>query len=333
MQRSIPTGRTSFRMVIVVCFLFAGLTNSGCVTTLGYLPDDIKPADQTKPTYKEVVQWGTDLKDGYGSRATANRNAIYGGAIIAAAAVSAMTGLAAFSTTNGSTILGIGIGTGFLASTAAIYSNDLKAKLYDNASSYMDRLLIRSQARLKQRQSTDFWISQTVLDAQSAKTEVDQKSTAAQTVLDSQTDAAKTAHAKADAETDEAKKKALNEAAQSIDKLVATAKTDLNTAKADASLAGDRLERAKKLDGWVKANPKLLDAEPDEAQCLRGEIRAAIDKVMAHLEELTPQKLVDRFNAASSFAKSKSDPSPAVAMTGLDFSDLKDLEKSACPIP
>lgn len=354
------------KQVLVLLLVCALATNSGCVTTLGYLPDDIKPEDPTRPTYKEVVKWGTDLKDGYGSRASGNRSAIYGGAIIAAAAVSAMTGLATFNT-GGSTILGIGLGTGFLASAAAIYSNDLKAKLYDNASSYMDKLLIRSQVRLWQRQSSGLLIVDQILkDAQVAQKDADQKSTAAKTVFDSQTEAAKTAHAKADAEVDDAKKKALNEAAQSIDKLVATAKADLNTVQVAAHLAEARVTQAQKLGNMVydylnakdeleklqKKNPNdekipekkkaieatglalkdLMDPEADEAQCLRGEIRTAIDKVTAHLEDLTPQGLVNRFNAATSFDPKAKNNAVPVALTGLDFSDLKDLETSACPI-
>ena len=371
-MRDIVLGRFRWcRPAIVTLLLCSLVTSSGCMTTLGYLPDDIKPADLTHPTYQEVVKWGTDLKDGYGSRASANRNTIYGGALVAAAAVSAMTGLAAFNT-GGSTILGIGLGTGFLASAAAIYSNDLRAQLYDRASSYMDRLLIRSQTRLRERQSFGLWINQTLTDANNAKADAGKKVVDAAQVLQAKTAAEAAAHASADAApssnpTEVEAKKALNETAQALDQLVTTAKADLSTAQAAALLANDRVNQAQRLVplvySWQKtedelntlkmAKPpdekkiaekeaelritdstikKLIDPETNEAQCLRGEIRAAIDKVTAHLEDLTPKNLADQLNKASTFDPKTKGTTTTVTVTVPNLNDLQDLERSACPI-
>lgn len=119
--------------------------SSGCFTTLGYVPDTIKPRQISgasgslvaktvsgtwTPSLKEVKAWAYDVADGYGSRASANRNALYVGYFIAAAAAGAISGLAAYDSTN-SAITGIPIGTGFLGAVAAYYHNDLKAGIYD----------------------------------------------------------------------------------------------------------------------------------------------------------------------------------------------------------
>lgn len=54
---------------------------AACVTTLGYVPGHLKPKGKATyiPTYGEVKEWAFDMVDGYDSRATMNRYAIYGG--------------------------------------------------------------------------------------------------------------------------------------------------------------------------------------------------------------------------------------------------------------
>jgi hypothetical protein len=85
------------------------------------------------PSYGEVRHWAYDVQDGYDSRATANRYALYVGALLGAAAVATIAGLSAFDSASPA-LIGIPIGTGFLASAAAIYSNDQKAVLFRHGS-------------------------------------------------------------------------------------------------------------------------------------------------------------------------------------------------------
>ena len=133
---------------IIVVTLLASLLMSGCVTTLGYVPEHLKPADTTTyiPTYTEVKKWAYDVVDGYDSRATKNRYAIYGAATIAAAAVSAIAGLAAFDS-GSSALIGIPIGAGFLGSVATIYSSEEKAQIYGHARDYIKDLITASDRR------------------------------------------------------------------------------------------------------------------------------------------------------------------------------------------
>src|SRR5262245_55964618 len=87
---------------ISVAAVCCALSAVGCSTTLGYVPHDIyvgmdKQTPETSvPNYQAVKEWVVQVSDGYDSRSTANRQAIYGGALIAAAGAGALVGLAAF---------------------------------------------------------------------------------------------------------------------------------------------------------------------------------------------------------------------------------------------
>ena len=131
------------------------VATSGCFTTLGYIPDNLKTrhlSDQERltPTYKEVKQWAYDVQDAYGSRATTNRYATYFGALFAAAAAGSMAGLAVFSS-GSAAIAGIPIGAAFLSGTAAIYNNSVRADMYGRASAYVKRLIDISDERIGKR--------------------------------------------------------------------------------------------------------------------------------------------------------------------------------------
>lgn len=138
----------------IAIILLASLMSAGCVTTLGYVPEHIKPAnkDTYTPTYSEVKKWAYDVVDGYDSRATKNRYAIYGAATLAAAAVSAIAGLAAFDSSS-SALIGIPIGTGFFASVATIYSSEEKAQIYGHARDYIKDLITASDERIRTKRS------------------------------------------------------------------------------------------------------------------------------------------------------------------------------------
>ncbi len=159
MKKVTPRDHRRWRRVIGVAFL--STATSGCLTSLGYVPDLMKPRSMTQatgalmgpprgtwsPTYPEVKEWAYDVADGYSSRSTMNRYALYWGAFVAAAGAGALTGLGAFAPGSGA-ITGIPIGTGFTASVMAYYENDKKAAIYDLGSARVRDFIARSDARL-----------------------------------------------------------------------------------------------------------------------------------------------------------------------------------------
>jgi len=96
-----------------------------------------------------VKEWAYDVIDGYDTRATINRQSLYAGALLAAAAVGAVTGLSAFGS-DSAALVGIPIGTTFLAGVAAVYSSEEKARIYHFASAYLKDLDTMSDKRLRQ---------------------------------------------------------------------------------------------------------------------------------------------------------------------------------------
>ncbi len=139
----------------LVVILFAYGVTSGCVTTLGYVPEHLKPANTETyiPTYAEVKKWAYDVVDGYDSRATMNRHALHFGALFAAAAAGALAGLAAFDAGH-SAITGIPIGTAFLSGVFTIYSNEEKSQIYGYASKYVKDLITASDKRFLAKRGT-----------------------------------------------------------------------------------------------------------------------------------------------------------------------------------
>lgn len=119
-------------LVLLTC-----CATSACSTTLGWIPESVKTRQMKNrnyiPSYGEVRHWAYDVQDAYDSRATANRYALYAGALLGAAAIATIAGLSAFDS-GSPALIGIPIGTGFLASAAALYSNDQKAVLYRHGS-------------------------------------------------------------------------------------------------------------------------------------------------------------------------------------------------------
>lgn len=144
-------GRPRFDLLTLGILVVVAFTQSGCVTTFGYVPEGVKVRQMTQgaatgPTYAEVAAWAEDVADGYDSRATMNRNALYGGALLGVAAASTLAGLAIFSPGNAA-ISGIPIGTAFVSGTMGFYNNYVKADLYDQASKYVRRLILESRER------------------------------------------------------------------------------------------------------------------------------------------------------------------------------------------
>jgi hypothetical protein len=90
-----------------------------------------------------VENWALKVADGYDTRAIFNRQAVYGGALIAGAATSALVGLSAFNTAD-DVITALPIGATFLGGTMAIYNNEQKAVIYGSASQTIRDVLIQS---------------------------------------------------------------------------------------------------------------------------------------------------------------------------------------------
>ena len=135
------------RGVCALCTSGIALLASACSTTLGYVPEMVEPDGSTvPPTYGEVRKWADEVADGYDSRNTLNRYAIYGGALTAAAGVGAMAGLAAFAP-GSSALIGIPIGTTFLSGTMAIYNSEPKAIIYDYGSRAVKDLVALNDCR------------------------------------------------------------------------------------------------------------------------------------------------------------------------------------------
>lgn len=134
---------------------------SGCVTSLGYYPDNVKvrdldPQAKLTPTYVQVKQWAYDVHDGFDTRVAINRYATHFGALFGVAAAGAVAGLAIFDSSSAA-LKGIPIGTAFLSGAAAVYNNEQKAALYRKAADYVKELINVSQER--ERGDNDTWLA------------------------------------------------------------------------------------------------------------------------------------------------------------------------------
>jgi hypothetical protein len=126
---------------------------SGCVTTLGYVPEMVK-ARQIAPnptpykaTYPQVKEWALSVADGLDSRSTMARQSLSFGALLAGAAAATVTALGAFSA-GSPAIVGIPIGTAFLSTGATIYNSEPKAVIYRYASDTVKELVRKSDERI-----------------------------------------------------------------------------------------------------------------------------------------------------------------------------------------
>lgn len=147
------------RLLTCLVLVIVAIGQSGCVSSLGYVPEAVKIRQMTSgtntpasdgPRYEDVVTWADDVADGYDSRATMNRNALYGGALLGVAAASTLSALAIFSPGNPA-IKGMPVGAAFASGTMAIYNHDQKADLYDRAGKYVRRLILESRERRNYR--------------------------------------------------------------------------------------------------------------------------------------------------------------------------------------
>lgn len=147
-----PSGasRTSWRALSVSLVL--SVTVSGCVTSLGYYQNNLKPkqvrdSENWVPNYVTVKHWAYDVQDGFDSRATLNHYALEYGTLFALAAAGTMAGLGIFSP--GSPALqGIPLGTAFLGGAAAYYDNQFRYDMYSRASARVRAIIEVSDERV-----------------------------------------------------------------------------------------------------------------------------------------------------------------------------------------
>lgn len=341
------------RSVALMMVLFLCMVSSGCVTTLGYYPEYIKQPSAPTPTLPEVRKWATDVMDGYDSRATMNRYSLYGGALVAAAGMSALAGLAAFDASNAA-MTGIPLGTGFLSAVATIYQSEQKAAIYRRGCEHLRSLILLSDKRVtRYRQDILLGTHREVEGARKAveAAEGDLKQATARAQKQSQE--AQEARKKVDSATKgTGEREALEKSAKALEDLAAKEKASLKTAEAVLAAARERQEtatlrdeRRKELlitqsrqevaDTLVGLTPDKMQSEfyMSEANCLREDVEGAMNKVSAHLEMLDPKNLADRLSAvkASETGSGGDDNKTKESqLPPLDLSDLPLPAKSAC---
>lgn len=354
-------------LLVLVCSW--GLAASGCVTTLGYVPEHLKPSDTATyiPTYAEVKKWAYDVVDGYDSRAIINRYAIYGGALVGASAIGAIAGLAAFDS-GSSALIGIPIGTGFLASVAAIYSSEEKARIYGLGSRYVKDLITLSDQRLEKRRVAAQMTATALEEAQKALAAADRLLERAKQEEASKRKLATAARAAAEKAAEGPDKVALSDHARLAEELAAQAAGVVAKARAARDAAHGRVgEAERRHEAWrglLRAKAKLAEAQAAapgpgraaeiearqvevgaakaawieltrhdraEALCLRDDINDVMRKVGEHVASLNPKNVVERLRAVGTApaAKSEGDTPPA-KLPPADLSDLTPPVKSRC---
>jgi hypothetical protein len=347
------------RAFISIALLLCSVTLSGCVTTLGYVPEYVKPIrnkDTLLPTYMEVKTWALNVLDGYDSRATINRQALYAGAVLAAASISAIAGLAAFGS-NSSALIGIPVGTGFLGALAAVYQSDEKAAIYGSGSRYVKSLIMLSNKRITDFDS-DVDGSIEVAASQEAQAAALQRLTEDRNQYAEQSKLADEGKKRADAAkasptSTDAERNALDKAAKSLQDLADQAKETAATAEASVKMAETRTKNAhrrQRMQMEANGNNDKLSSLRNaflagEAICLQRDVNELMDKVANHIAVLDPKDLAARLKATKAPDKAaggKADSGGAAAQGAggvatqapaippPDLSDLALPAKSSC---
>lgn len=330
---------------ISVALLLCSVTLSGCVTTLGYVPEYVKPTqnkDTLLPTYTEVKTWAMNVLDGYDSRATMNRQALYVGAVLAAASISAIAGLAAFGS-NSSALIGIPIGTGFLGAVAAVYQSDEKAAIYGNGSRYVKSLIMLSNKRITDYDSDvdgsiEVAASQEAQAAALQRLTEDRKQYAEQSKL-AEEGKKKADTAKASPTSTDPERNALDRAARSLQDLADQSKQAAATAEASVKLAEARTKNAlrrQRMRNEASSNTDKLSLLrhaflAGEAICLQTDVNDLMDKVANHISVLDPKDLAARLKGVKAADKAAGgSATQAAAIPPPDLSDLAPPAKSSC---
>ncbi len=321
------TGSFLTCVVILVLTLSVNALLSGCMTTLGYVPEYIKPRNMSDkktliPTYREVKEWAIDVADGYDSRAIINRYAQDWGAVLAGAAAGALVGLAALHPhAHLSAITGIPIGATFLGGVAAVYQNEKKAYVYMAGRDYVKKLIDLGNERviLYFREIGDQAAGE--VDASNLAVTLAQNNlNKAQDVEKLQSDEAKTASDKVKSATTDNQKQVFEKSARALQDLSNQAKQDASDAHVALSSAQNRQKAAKALQDRLKYQFSELDKQepkptyldkvkyleaPEnqsdfysaEAICLQMDVNDALHKVSEHILALDPNDTAARLAA------------------------------------
>ena len=330
------------RITTILVVLFFTVGSSGCVTTLGYVPEQIKlrnMKDQKtfRPEYSEVKTWAYDVLDGYDSRATANRYALYGGALLGAVAVGAVAGLTAFDS-GSSVVKGFAIGGPVLGSIFAIYSSEEKARIYRLASSSIKELITLSDKRLLGclRSTSSSEQDADTIEKQAARN-VDQATrnlyAARQKEKILGEEIQKVRKNLANASPSD-KQPALQEVASAIDQKLREARESVLVAEAELPGAEEDLKDAKRCL-QVQANKDLLNQQ--EALCLRTDVDGIMTKVERHIAQLDPRNVTEQLKSVTADAAklNKAGGNDKKTDTKAPTDDLSDISppvKSSCGV-
>jgi len=317
---------------------------SGCVTTLGYVPEAVKAKEDKvtlRPTYHEVKKWASDVADGYDSRNTMNRHAIYAGATLAAASVGAIAGLAAFGS-NSSALIGIPIGTSFLGALAAVYQSDEKAAIYREGAQYAKGLIVLSEERV-QKFDEDNDGALRIADSREAEANARLRLVHDQSRLAELKKLADDAEKKVQAANSnpastDAERTALEKATLSLQGLVKEAQAAVTASEAAVTTAEARTKAAVQY-GKLRAEEKKENEQRDEktrkekgkdedtvrslflkgeAVCLQQDMNALMAKVADHIAVLDPKDLAARLKAVKAESKNGTGQKGAAGGGGQD---------------
>jgi hypothetical protein len=316
---------------LILFVIIASITVTPGCSTLGYIPEDVKPSGKTTtaPTYREVKKWAYDVADGYDTRATLNRYAIYGGALIGAAAAGAITGLAAFDS-DSSALVGIPIGATFLGSVAAIYSNEEKARIYQLGAEYIKDLITLSDQRFYQCRFSASIISQ---EAQKAIDDAQKRLDDAQKHEELLQKRAKKAHEDVEKSNSGEGEDLEATIAKDIDNRKSEAVAAVAEAKANLYLAEQDKQDAQQCP--TLKPEQLLEKE---ALCLRQDVNDVMRKVETHKVEThkaakdvrSPMTKAEAGNTTGTGAATSSDNADTTSVSPVDLTDLSPPVKSQC---
>jgi hypothetical protein len=308
------SGIPEFRVSILA--LTASFVLSGCSTHLGYVPYDVYAGcfwpkncagstTDRPPSYSDVENWALQVADGYDTRAVFNRQAIYGGALIAAASTSAVVGLSAFDTAN-NVVTALPIGATFLGGTMAIYNNEQKAIIYGSASQTIRNVLIQSDYK----QAKGDWKADGPTAAICLHAEVSEVMRRVNnhiTLLDPKNVADQ-----------------LKGVAASVQKKQAAAVNKNVDAQAAQEKASDAKKNAEAAQG--AANNAVANNAP-EAEQQKAQQTAATAKNLAAQANSDASNTAKEANTANAEAKKAQDENTvqSVAAAASDFSDLQEL--------
>jgi hypothetical protein len=281
------------------------------------------------------------VADGYDTRVTMNRYALYGGIFLGAAAVGSITALAAFNT-GSDALIAIPIGTTFVSTMFGAYQSEDKARIYELGTKYIKDLIELSESRLQMRKLAAANPEKSAQDARDvaikAQKSLQDKTQTLQTI----TNDIKTAREAAASSTDENAKKAASDRASALERSLPSLQTEAQAAKDAADLANRRLYELESLKtAWQNRTQSpqgwdvLSQHDQWEAICLTQDMNDLMRRVSEHLALLDPKNVAEYLKSVQSKASPSSSTSSSTPTMGStislgDLSDLKPPVKSIC---